>query len=337
MAVDKHKKFRPCCMNSHFANGPDYTIDQYWNSPELAELRSSFVQNQQHPSCKYCWSIESNGNQSLRLESLNRKIQDPYTITQVKLVIGKTCNISCMSCFSTVSSTYAALWRGEPNWIMPEKKLDEVVYDREMDSWIRQHHDQLEYIEFLGGEPLFSKDVINLLDYLVEAGSSSHLTLFVITNGTILNQHIIDRIKQFKKVVFAVSIDAVGLANDYIRWGSRFENLRQNLDAMNQLADISILPTVSALNVLRLPELYEFCDKHQYTIHNINTVDFWQQLNPINLPNSLKSQVDSKFRLFVEGDGNPLPLIDFISTWDKKRNIHINNYMSEWAAVFQSR
>jgi organic radical activating enzyme len=334
IAVDRHHhKYAPCCINQTFNKISFSSISDYWNSTELSELRNSFLQNQRDPGCSTCWKLDDNNKPSLRLESLNRQPHDPFKITQIKLITGKTCNISCMSCFSTVSTTYENLWKNNTTWIMPDKKQKDMLYDWAADQWIRENHEQLEYIDILGGEPLFSKDFLCLLDFLVENHAAEHITLFIITNGTIVNKQLIDKIKKFKKVVFTVSIDAAGKANDYIRWGSNFDQITDNLKTLNDITDISILPTISALNVHRIHDLYDFCSKHNYTINNINLVAFWPQLDPKNLPDLLKSKVDSNFRSLVDGPGNTDSLLNFIKQWDNQRNTSIVNYMPEWAEI----
>lgn len=333
MAVDTSPSYQPCCHNTKFKNIQFDNIDQYWNSPELNDLQKSFQLNKKDPSCNYCWNLENSGQKSLRIESLSRPISDPYCVKQVKLRTGKTCNLSCMSCFSTISSTYQTLWQSDPTWIMPAGKLTDAVYDYDMDSWIRKNHSQIEYIETLGGEPLFSKDFLSLLDFLVESDSAKNITLFLITNGTLLYPSLLSVISKFKKTVFAVSLDAIGQANDYIRWGSDFKKINNNINIIKDFADCSVLPTLSALNIARIHELYEFCDKNNITINNLNLVNHWPQLDPANLPKSLHSLVDSRFRMFLKQSGDSQLLIDFIKKWDQQRNVNIADFMPEWANI----
>lgn len=333
MAVDRHQTFRPCCLNTTFNQCKFETVDDYWNSHELEDLRTQFVNGVRPPGCNSCWKLEDSGFRSLRLESLSRSMTLPYSIRQVKLITGKTCNLSCMTCFSSVSSSYEYLWKNDVSWVMPDSKKDDVMYDTEMDLWIRKNFNQLEYLEALGGEPLFSKSFLNLLEYLVEQGASQHITLFLITNITLPMPKILDVLKQFKKVVFAVSIDAVGAANDYIRWNSDFNKIQENINTIREFADCSVLPTVSALNIVRLPELYEYCDKQQLTINNLGLVAHWTELLPSNLPLELHKLVDSKFRPLLEGNNEPNKLIKFIQRWDRQRNINIVDYMPEWQTV----
>jgi sulfatase maturation enzyme AslB (radical SAM superfamily) len=159
------------------------------------------------------------------------------------------------------------------------------------------------------------------------------MTMMIITNGTLLTQRLIDLFRKFKKTVFAVSVDGVGLVNDYQRWPSRFVEIDKNLAMINSYFDLSLLPTVTAVNIIGLNDLYEYALSKNYTINNIEPVAHWPQLNPANLPDQLKKLVDSKFDYLIQGSADTAGLLSFVSKWDHQRNIHIQHYMSEWTDI----
>lgn len=337
IAVDRRPNgtLSPCCQNNKFNSIRFTGIDDYWNSNELQSLRNNFLLNIKDSSCQQCWNSEEVGVISLRQTSLDRTIQQPNKITQIKLISGNECNISCMSCFSTVSSSYNRLWKDDPLWIMPDEQKHATTYDLHIDQWIRNNYQQLEYLEVLGGEPLYSKRFFKLVDFLIEANAAKSITLFLVSNGTLITKDIIKKLKHFKKVVITISIDAVGRANDYIRWMSNFKIIERNLALVKTSVDCSVLPTISALNICRIHELYEYCDKRNIKIVNPGLVLFWDQLNPEHIPEKLKKTVDSKFSKLVDKPGDPDKLLKFINSWDKKRNIFIGDYMSEWKEFFK--
>lgn len=338
MAVDRHfDKYRPCCMYQS-RHWPIFdNLDHYWHSPQLEKLRLDLAGGKKDPGCQSCWKLEEQGHVSMRQSVGSSRfslgdIQSPRLL-QVKLITGKTCNLSCMMCFDTVSSSYENVWKNQPTWIMPENRRRELVYDHDMDRYIRSHADQLEYIEALGGEPLFSKDFLALVQHLVDIGASQHITLFVITNGTILTNHQIEMFLKFKKTVFAVSIDGVGAVNDYQRWGSKWTEIEQNIARIQDRFDMSVMPTVTALNIARLHELYDYCGQKHIVINNFIMVKDWPQLLPINLPDQIKSRIDPRFRSLSDGAGDPKQLIDFIQQWDRQRGISIVDHMPEWQGL----
>ena len=339
MAVDQHRDlYSPCCFNKHPRWSGYQTIEQYWHSEDLARLRRDLGQGVRDPGCQDCWTAEDHGQMSLRqtvLQDTDRWagcLEQPR-VTQVKLLTGNTCNLACMMCFGTVSSSYHDLWRGDATWIMPEAKSRTSEYDWNMDRYIREHVDDLRFIEVLGGEPLFNKDFLDLVSHLVDTGASDHFTLFVITNGTLFVPRFQDLFSRFKKTVFTISVDGLGVVNDYQRWPSDWSVIERNIKTIDQWFDVSILPTVTAINIIGLPKLIDWCQSQGYVINNIGLVDHWPQLLPVNLPDQLKPLVSQQFRSMTQGPGRPDQLIDFIRRWDQRRGINIKDYMPEWTGL----
>jgi len=338
MAVDQKQGRRsPCCQTASQHWGSFSTIEEYWHSEPLAQLRQQMINHQRAAECVHCWRAEDAGQISMRQavnQSRSHMINfDQPRIKQVKLNTGNTCNISCMMCFDSVSSSYEKLWSTDTTWIMPENKLKKLSYDHQMQDYILEHAGDIEVIEVLGGEPLFNKQFIQLAESLAASGAAKHMTMIIITNGTLLTQRLIDLFQKFKKTVFAVSVDGVGLVNDYQRWPSRFVEIDKNLAMMNSYFDISLLPTVTAVNIIGMSDLYEYALSKNYVINNIEPVAHWPQLNPANLPDQLKKLVDSKFDYLIQGSADTDGLLRFVSRWDQQRNIHIQDYMSEWSSV----
>jgi len=338
MAVDQKQGRRsPCCQTASQHWGSFATIEEYWHSEPLAQLRQQMLNHQRAAECVHCWRAEDAGQVSMRQavnQSRSHMIDfDRPRIKQVKLNTGNTCNISCMMCFDSVSSSYEKLWSTDTTWIMPENKLKKLSYDHHMQDYILEHADDIEVIEVLGGEPLFNKQFIQLAESLAASGAAEHMTMIIITNGTLLTQRLIDLFRKFKKTVFAVSVDGVGLVNDYQRWPSRFVEVDKNLAMINRYFDLSLLPTVTAVNIIGLSDLYEYALSKNYMINNVEPVQHWPQLNPSNLPDQLKKLVDSRFSQFIQGSADTDGLLKFVSRWDQQRNIRIQDYMSEWTNI----
>ena len=338
MAVDKHDNvFRPCCQQTDTNWAQNHSISEYFNSDILDKLRVDLSSGIRNAGCQKCWQLEDLGMTSLR-QSVNQSrltvaVVSHPTLTQVKLITGKVCNISCMMCFSTVSSTYGQTWANDASWTMPKTKQQDIHYDLDMDSYIRSHADKIQYIDVLGGEPMFCKQFLDLLDHLIQTGSSKNITLFVITNGTIYTKSLRQRFLKFKKVVFTVSVDGIGLVNEYQRWPSKWSTVSSNLQEFASDFDVTLSPTITALNIIHLGRLYDFSLQHNYQINNTQLVDHWPQLLPKNLPDQLKQKIPEDFRHVAQGEADPMSLLQFIQRWDLQRKISIQNYMPEWQMI----
>lgn len=325
-------KFSPCCLvdKKHFSNYT--TIEEYYRSSELLNLQNNLKTNIKDPLCSDCWKNEENGIQSMRQSILQDSDRITYEnkIQQVKLHVGKTCNLACMMCFPSVSSTWDKLW-SEDKPEEYEKGLGHEHYDEYVENYIKENIKDIQYIETLGGEPLFSKRFFKLLTWITEQDYAKNITLYIITNLTILTPVIIKVLKDFKKVVLTVSLEGIGPVNDYIRWGSDFGKIDINLkEGLRNNFDVGILPTVSSLNIHRVHELYAYAESLRVPVLNITPVKGWTSLSTSNLPMYLHKQVDPRFKKLLIGDRNDRALKNFIQKWDRQRGISILDYMPEF-------
>ena len=81
----------------------------------------------------------------------------------------------------------------------------------------------------------------------------------------------------------ALSIDGPGLANNYLRYPSRWEDIERNVKYLKSLPNISLLITctVSNLNLLLLPELQRWGDEQQVRMfyYALNSPEYYQYTN----------------------------------------------------------
>lgn len=322
----------PCCRSKLENN---YTgIDEYWESNELESLRSDLLSGIQNPICKVCWKTESDGLKSLRIDSNKRFKREFLTnpkIIELKYNPGRECNLACMMCSEDFSSKFASLWKGEMK--PPSSEVPDVDNHKTVSTWIYSNYQQLESLSVNGGEPLYNKKFLNMMDFLIEKNVSKNIVLYISTNATLLPESTIKKLRHFKQVVCIVSIEAVGLPNDYIRWYGNFDKIKKNIEILDKEFDVSVHPTTSALNIIHLPKLEQFCANHGYSMGISTVVEMWSELLPENLPTPLKSLVSDKYQVLVNKSGDPDRLIDFIKKWDQKRNIRIEDYMPEWKGI----
>jgi len=334
MAVDAlNGKFSPCCHidKKNFSNYQ--TIEDYYKSTELQQLQQNLSNNIKDPLCSTCWKNEEMSIQSTRISVMQDRRFKSKKISQIKLHTGDTCNLACMMCFPSVSTTWKKLWSKE-NY--PEN-FDRVVghehYDLYMEKYIKENIDNILYIETLGGEPLFSKRFIALLEWIVKEKKSKNITLYIITNLTVLPNSLIKILLFFKKIVLSVSLEGIYKVNDYIRWGSKFENIDYNIKiSIEHGFRLSIQPTANALNLHRLQEVYTYAQSFKIPVMQIANVKGWPSLAPYNLPTYLHNRVDEKFKkiLISANKIDNKSLKNFIINWDRQRNINILDYMPEF-------
>ena len=329
--------YAPCCL--YQGKDPKHDFAEYWNSAELQEIRTQMKAGQKPAGCWKCYNDEDLGKKSMR-QSVNESRLMPHASLldqehtklkplQVKLLAGASCNLACRMCVSHVSSKVHKVWESIG---LPLK--DPYRYDQDSENIIKQNADSVRYIDLMGGEPFYNKRVQNLIQWLVDGNHANHITVYVTTNAMLLDDRLISNLKQFENVVVIVSLDAVGKKHEYIRPGAVWETIVFNIEKLqrNKL-NVLIQPVISAINILCLPELIEWCNKRKLHMTQMSLVHEPVPLHPKNLPSSLKPLVDTRFHSFIQEESTDSS-IEFIKKLDSHWNTKIYDYMPEWRDVY---
>jgi hypothetical protein len=300
----------------------DKSILEMWQGQELESLRESFLNNEKKSICNRCWQEEFIGKDSLRLRMLKEYTVDfkNYKSSPKILSIknGNICNAKCRSCHPEDSTP----------WIQDANKLHQITkknfysLNYEPNNWsddqvteIIKLLPHLERLELYGGEPLYNKKVIQILQSAIDSGESQHITLYVNTNGSVNLIDKLPNIKFFKHFDICVSIDALDEQFFYVRHPLNYNEVVKNIKQWQKYFHInkvsySMKPivTVSILNILSLPEI----KKRLTELFKIEP--FWILLtNPShlcisNLPEETKKYVIDKLNV----DDNFNDLINFM-------------------------
>lgn len=254
---------------------------QMWTSDEYNALRNSFGNNEKNPICNRCWGQEEHKNQSLRkrlltqggtfrkgelLEFVNEGYKEGPI--QMNLMTSNKCNLRCRICRASSSVTFNAEGR------VYESKLKRktiyttdtpkpVSYSPEQINEIYRLSNNLQRIEFYGGEPLLDEPTLGLLERLVESGKSKNIVLFYNTNGTVKpTAQQFELWNKFKGIEFNFSIDDIGDRFTYNRYPGKWSEVLETIRIVKShpwqvpTKFLSIC-TVGALNVYYLPEILD--------------------------------------------------------------------------------
>jgi hypothetical protein len=113
------------------------------------------------------------------------------------------------------------------------------------------------------------KDPYQIIEQLIHQGLSKQISLRYNSNCTVLeykDKNIFELWKEFKHVSVSMSIDAAGEELNYIRSGSDWQQIKNNIEHLvkqqKETNNLSIVfaPTVSLLNIWFLPELYNYAN-----------------------------------------------------------------------------
>lgn len=271
-----------------------------WNNDYMKDVRLTMLEGKIPASCSKCISEEDKGviskrlwetytwmNDGIDIEQLVKDTNSdgsvPDKLTYLDLRLGHTCNIKCIMCSPHDSS----------RWVQDHEKLlkkttipiisEQMQWDKKSfnntwyenpDFWdqIYEQIPNLKQVYFAGGEPLMIKEHKKFLEEIINRGYADKILIRYNSNALLLGDDIIELWKNFKHVKFAVSLDAVGDRNYYIRYPSHWDTIVQNLHKLDNTPDnvqVSIATAIQILNIKHLPDFAKW--KIQQNFKKINT------------------------------------------------------------------
>jgi len=109
------------------------------------------------------------------------------------------------------------------------------------------------------------KQFRNFAKMLIEEKSAQRIAMTLSTNGTVANKELLESMAtNFKDLAFSVSIDGINDRFEYLRHPGKWEEVKDNLDYYYELhtgdypVNVQISHTITALNVMYLPEFHEY-------------------------------------------------------------------------------
>lgn len=269
----------PCCMTpitdeNSLGNVNDQSLLEIMNSPKAKEMRVNMVNGVDLPqSCHRCTEKEKLGMSSYRAGFVDRYsdiaesqyMHSDGTLNEIQLKLwdfrfSNYCNLSCRTCAPLFSTS----WDRDHKliWGITDKSSPLINLENASKFW-KELEEQLPYVEtihFAGGEPLLMTEHWRLIDMLIEK-KLTDVELKYSTNCTTLmykGRNIIDLWKQFKAVHLSLSVDGAYNTFEYVRNRGVWADVEKNLiDIRDSNVDFWIHPTVSILNIYRLPELHD--------------------------------------------------------------------------------
>lgn len=325
MAIAANGNIKPCCQWSGSLGKVESVnvADTYINSKKIKELRQSFLKNEKNNGCRSCWTREEQIGKSRRTwfkekfintESANNYVSniENFQLKQIDINLSNICNLKCRMCGSWASNS----------WFEEDLILSKINPKFEKESnkenlKIRQHtiedlkslipyFKNLERIDFKGGEPMLAKNHVKFLQVLINENLHSKITLQYTTNGTVINNNILDCLSKFKKVRIIFSIEGTKKLYSYIRGGNyTIEDLEKNISQYNSLKNVHIgfNVTIQAYNLLNLLDLYNLLNNWQNKFINVSAQNSFtticnspMYLSPFVLPLDLRIQAKDKLK-----------------------------------------
>jgi len=354
--VNENDSIKPCCFSAKLDKKYSQEFD-FYSDLEFTKIRTKMLNGEPIPQCTNCYNIEKNNLQSFRirdttewLEKLNIKNFNEVIPNLIYYDVrnDNLCNLSCRMCYPGASSQLEKEYT-QLGWsILPASRrsqLSEIV-----------NYNTIQQLYIAGGEPTLMPEFKKFLKKAIRLGRTD-IHLRIITNGTNVNQEILNLLKKFKTIDVTISLDGYDQVNRYIRWPSDWSTIDKNIDKLKSLtSNISFNVTVSIWNITSISKLVKYLESKfdQPTIF-LNEVMFSGKINysADNFPNKklaiddlnllkntktyqneyyFKDKVDYLITQMQNTQVNIKDLQDFFDyndALDKSRNIKLQDYIPE--------
>jgi len=290
----------PCCM---WTGDKTETLGTYFQSDQIAQVQKQLLQDQVPRQCIKCYDSEQRSGQSLRtmnqaFENVESVIRDRATtlpsfdIKEISIATSNICNLKCLPC---ENASY--LRNVELHKLKIKKDVPILaIYKNEYNL---NDFKSLEQITFLGGEPFADKITFELIDQLIESGQSRNIRLDLNTNLTLCNRENLLKIRDnFQDVLIKGSIDGTGEFHEYLRYPSKWTEIEQAVDLIQELEIPMILTTaLSNLALLRYVDLVHWAMHRGINELFLSMVDTPKVLTFDHLPLAIKSQLLEQFKI----------------------------------------
>jgi hypothetical protein len=116
---------------------------------------------------------------------------------------------------------------------------------------------------FSGGEPFIVPELIKILDLL-----DPKCNIYVTSNLTKVSDALLEKLSRFESVKIAVSCEGTSDHNEYIRFGSKWDIIQNNILKLQQYKNIHIAVNhvLQHTSVFALPALVEWCQQNNLQI-----------------------------------------------------------------------
>ena len=266
---DMPNSVRPCSIvmsdNQHKWDITNNNVTDARNTDTWKNMRKEFIQGNFHKisDCRVCSHNEQVGATSPRQQN-NQFLGNFLTIDivdHIKTIIANDyivndivtldyypsnyCNYSCIMCAGGASSKRQIF---EVTVLNQKTKIVLNSADPDFFNILKK----VQIINFTGGETVLQPQVHDIIDYLIERGLSKNIMITLLTNASSSPQELDKKFKQFKKVIYNVSIDGIGDVIEYQRRGCNWKTVeKHSLELMHHPYISTVINYVlTAVNVL---------------------------------------------------------------------------------------
>lgn len=315
----------PCCLGDDkypIGNFKQDSMETVWNQEAYKNMRKNMLEEQPCKECSKCYEQEQSGFVSMR-NSTNKNFGqhinlidqtdldgtfDDFKLRYYDIRFSNLCNFTCRTCGGWFSSS----WYTEEEELYGKRNYPKIMFAgrTETDMWeqLEPHIPYLEQVYFAGGEPMMMEEHYRILKELVKR-EMFDVKLIYNTNFSRLNlkdDNVLDYWRLFKNVSIGASLDAMGSRAEYIRKGTKWDQIERNRQQMLEICpntDFYVSSTVSLYNAYHLTDFHRnWTDKGFIKAQdwNINILQGPARDRITVLPKKIKDQIYSKIQEHIK-------------------------------------
>lgn len=293
IAIRPNGTMQPCCAFRWNEIPNDFTINYknlFYDHPFMNKIRADLKEDKPVAGCSGCYKAEELTGRSMRTEYIEKVAKNPDNnlsiepnLTYIDLALSNVCNNRCRMCGPELST----------NWYADAKALGEEIprglINLDSNFYNGIDFSKLTFIKMIGGEPLMEQE--KFIEIL-ERCNLPELRILIATNSTVRpNEKLMSLFSKCKRVNWNLSIDSYGPINNFLRKGSKWEQVSENLEWYIKTFPGTV-KVVSVISIYNVNNFYQLADyvKGKCDI-GFNIVDGVEWMMPKNLPEDVKVQV----------------------------------------------
>jgi hypothetical protein len=322
----------PTDNNYNLFDANKHSIEDYWNSNRMKEIRRKMIAGEKIRDCERCYRQEEQGVESLRSTmGMNKLIADTESdgtfmksATSMQIQLGNICNLKCKMCSQMYSHMHGMETRDigeqDPAWLhwVKEQGANVNNWTNELgikQEWYKNKHFKLKMFEHIstnikqlnviGGEPTLIPEFYELFEYCDQQGTLGNKSVTIVTNLTNTNPRLTKWLPKLNEWTIWASVDGVGERTEYIRYPSKWNKVLQSLEFYRNLlgdnGNITLSPAIQLLNVDQLDDIVkwwvDWCGgklNERYGFTWLATVWYPLICNPSIAPREWRLQVADK-------------------------------------------
>lgn len=297
------------------------------NTQFKKEKMQEMLDGKRPKECDYCWKIEDLGKDYIsdrvyksatswalpRYSEIIEKQTNDIEPGYLEVSFSNVCNFKCVYCSPEISS----LWYKEIDNYGPFptsmkynnldylRMTERLPYDPNGDNpyvdafwqWWPELYPKLHTLRLTGGEPLLSRDVWKILDFVID-NPNKELT-FCINSNLCVQDELIDKLinkinklsGKVKEIQIFSSGEATGSQGEYIRHGLDYDRWLSNMNKVATECKDVLLATMTTVNLLSVPTFTKFIEdildlRNKYNPEvSFNKIQF--MVNYLRYPNFL--------------------------------------------------